>query len=567
MNKFFYVLIFVAEIFYISCTNINISKEQNLNFKITSPQENWTFYTDVPIVFSTNLKNSEITWYSSLDGFVGTGNSFSFVLSEGNHTVTAKFLNEEKNVKISVVSNKLRNDSIFTYRINKLNQNLYVQKGNYNSLIYSFVGNAKQFGFLNANRKVSNNCNQNKLQPDFIQRDFSVKTSVSSLKICKNINKNRSVVQSQTSKNFYVINTENQLSEPHIVKAEIFTSGDFFTIWKPTDTKLDENLINQLISNFENIIFPRTQNIFGTWADIDGDGKIAILLCPSINEEKVAIGYFNSADLFTRNQDSLSKSYNPYSNEMDIVYLAIPKTSDSGSYGINSISATLAHEFTHAITFNQKTFRHLLNGNENRGQEELFLDEGLSHLSENLCGFSISGGNIAFLSQFFKDTASTSFCKENIYGQSDSVEKRGAMVLFLSWLYRKSSNGNVFLQKILSSDNFGWDCIGEAYGIPTDSLFKLFLEDIAIAYQNNLPFTSELDSITDEPLHFFCNMGNFTFGDNVYSINFPTTYNSTEKLDVLPYSFRLLNQFNFSNILLETNCTFISDSVFVGLFY
>lgn len=95
----------------------------------------------------------------------------------------------------------------------------------------------------------------------------------------------------------------------------------------------------------------------------------------------------------------------------------------------------------------------------------------------------------------------------------------------------------------------------------------MFLEDIAIAYQNNLPFISELDSITGEPLHFFCNMGDFTFGDNVYSIKFPTTYNSSEKLDVLPYSFRLLNQFNFENISLETDCTFISDSVFVGLFY
>ncbi len=561
-------MIFIAEFFYISCTNINISNEQNQNFKITSPQKNWTFYTDVPVIFSTNLKNSEITWYSSLDGFIGKGNNISVVLSEGNHIITAKISNKEENIKISVISNKLRNDSIFTYRINKLNQNLYVQEGIYNSLIYSLGGSAKQFGFLNVSRNVSNNCNQNNLQSNFIQRDFSIKSSVASLKICESINKNRSVVaQSQTSKNFYVINTENQLSEPHIVNAEIFATGDFFTIWKPTDTELDENLINQLISNFENIIFPRTQNIFGTWADIDDDGKIAILLCPSINQEKVAIGYFNSADLFTNNQDSSSESYNPYSNEMDIVYLAVPKSFPSGSYGINSISATLAHEFTHAITFNQKTFRHLLKGNKNRKQEELFLDEGLSHLSENLCGFSVSGGNIAFLSQFFKDTGSISFCKENLYGQFDSIGKRGAMVLFLSWIYRKSQNGNVFLQKILSSDNFGWDCIGEAYGISTGSLFKLFVEDIAIAYQNNLPFTSELDSITGEPLYFFCNMGDFTFGDNVYSIKFPTTYNSNEKLDVLPYSFRLLNQFNFENIPLETNCTFISDSVFVGLFY
>lgn len=562
-------MIFIAELLFISCTNISISKEQNQNFKIKSPQENWIFYTDVPISFSTNIKDSEISWYSSLDGFIGKGNGFSFILSEGNHVVSAKSSDKKVSVEISVLSNKLRNESVLTYRINKLKQDLYVQKGNYKSLIYSFAGSAKKFRFSNTERKTSN-YNQKTLQSNFIQKDFSIKQSVppSKLKICEKINKNRSVVAKlQTSKNFYIINTKNQLEKPHVVKAEIFASSNSYTIWKPVDIKLNEELINQLRANFENIIFPRTQKIFGKWADIDGDGKIAILLCPSINQEKVAIGYFNPVDLFTKNEDSKSELYNPYSNEMDIVYLAVPEASNSGSYGINSISATLAHEFTHAISFNQKTFKHLLKGNKNRGQEELFLDEGLSHLSENLCGFSVSGGNIAFLSQFFNDTASMSFCKENIYGQDDSVGKRGAMVLFLSWLYRNSPNGNEFLQKILSSENFGWDCIGEAYGIPSDSLFKIFIEDIVFAYQNNLSFIPEIDSVTGEPIHFFCNMGEYNFGDNAYSIKFPKLYNATEKIDVLPYSFRLLNQFDFENTFpLETECTSISDSVFIGLF-
>lgn len=565
MNRFFCICI--IGLFFISCKNP--IKERDFNFKITSPQENWIFYTDFPILFSTNIRDSEINWYSSLDGFLGKGNGFSFILSEGNHIISAKSLDRKASVEITVLSNKLRNESILTYRINKLNQDLHVQKGNYKSLIYSFAGSAKKIGFSNTERK-SSNYNQNTFQSNFIQKDFSLKQFVplSKLKICEKTNKNRSVVaENQTRKKFYVINTKNQLEKPHILKAEIFYSGNSYTIWKPVDIKLNEELINQLKSNFENIIFPRTQKIFGTWADVDGDGKITILLCPSINQEKVAIGYFNPADLFTKNEDFSNESYNPYSNEMDIVYLAVPEISDAGSYGINSISATLAHEFTHAITFNQKTFKHLLKGNKNRSQEELFLDEGLSHLSENLCGFSVSGGNIAFLSHFFNDTASISFCKENIYGQNDSVGNRGAMVLFLSWLYRISPNGNAFLQKILSSENFGWNCIGEAYGTPTDSLFKTFIEDIAIAYKNNLSFISEIDSVTGEPLHIFCNMGEYNFGDNVYSIKFPKLYNATEKIDVLPYSFCLLNQFDFENIFsLKTECTSITDSVFIGLF-
>lgn len=148
-------MIFIAELLFISCTNISISKEQNQNFKITSPQENWIFYTDVPISFSTNIKDSEISWYSSLDGFIGKGNGFSFILSEGNHVVSAKSSDKKVSVEISVLSNKLRNESVLTYRINKLKQDLYVQKGNYKSLIYSFAGSAKKFRFSNTERKTS----------------------------------------------------------------------------------------------------------------------------------------------------------------------------------------------------------------------------------------------------------------------------------------------------------------------------------------------------------------------------------------------------------------------------
>ena len=85
------------------------------------------------------------------------------------------------------------------------------------------------------------------------------------------------------------------------------------------------------------------------------------------------MGYFNPADLFARNTESSQSSRNPYSNELDIVYLAMPSSSDIGSYSVSSVSATLSHELTHSVTYNQKTFSHILQGNTERERESLIL--------------------------------------------------------------------------------------------------------------------------------------------------------------------------------------------------
>lgn len=80
-----------------------------------------------------------------------------------------------------------------------------------------------------------------------------------------------------------------------------------------------------------------------------------------------------------------------------------PTITKNLSCGNHLISATLAHEYTHAINFSNKTWTHLLNSNSKSDVMETFLDEGLSHLTESLCGFGISGGNVIFINYYLKN--------------------------------------------------------------------------------------------------------------------------------------------------------------------
>lgn len=270
----------------------------------------------------------------------------------------------------------------------------------------------------------------------------------------------------------------------------------------------------------------------------------------TINTEKTATGFFNPSDFFSYNADSTSENYNPSSNEMDILYIAIPDDADA-SYSRSAILATIAHELTHAVTFTHKTWQKILCGNTDFPQEEVFLDEGWSHLSENLCGYGISGGNSTFFKLYLQDTGSYSFCKSNIAGQADSAGMRGAMTLFMSYLFWQKggmtwdtqnpiqlidSGGIAFLQKLITSDTTGWHSIGNAFGKPTDELFIEMAKDINTQLVLNTPYIYKKDPHTQEAVEFFVGMD---------STSFPLQYPANEKITVLPWSIRYYHESSF----------------------
>jgi hypothetical protein len=186
---------------------------------------------------------------------------------------------------------------------------------------------------------------------------------------------------------------------------------------------------------------------------------------------------------------------------MDLLYIAIPEE-NSRNYNVNSITATIIHEYTHAINFTNKTWKKISEGKSDVFQEETFLDEGWSHLTESLCGYGISGGNCDFVNLYLENMNLYSFCKKNYLGNSDSAGQRGAMCLFLYYLFNKA--GGV-----------------EYFSKTTDYLFLEFAQEI---------LTKNLSEIFDFTLK------DPSTNENIFTCKNPKFQDFSKTITVLPYS-------------------------------
>jgi hypothetical protein len=194
------------------------------------------------------------------------------------------------------------------------------------------------------------------------------------------------------------------------------------------------------------------------------------------------------------------------------------------------------------------------NGDSQAAREELFLDEGWSHLTENLCGFGVSGGNIRFLNMYLNDTALYSFCGTNRNGQEDSAGMRGAITLFLSWLFWKAggmewdsvnpvalidTGGITFLRRMVTSAETGWESMGSAFGKPTHTLFNEMLNEINNYRMSERVYQYHIDPLTNEAVDFFVNMGIVNGSQNMTEVyvGFPKTYDEFSTKALAPWSF------------------------------
>lgn len=446
-NKLLYSIILSGLI--VSC-NVD-ENEIDPGFSISSPKKDWVYNDDMPVLFAVNVDTDFVQWSSSLEGNLGAGNNLQRWISPGSHIITAEINGIKKTVAVNINKKVLNTYDEIKILLNYFPLIRQFSQGDYYPCLTSLDGSVEKLSVSMNNTNVKTHRNYNNYNPGRtalntdirLLRDFRpvqhLKPGINNA-VTRTLKK--TFIKSYNigdTRNFRVINTASQGSDPHMVEAELYYTSSNFNLWKPSGTIIDSITLQYCIDKIENLILPRIHIIWGTQADIDVDGKIAVLLSQTINDEKLAIGFFNPSDFFKYNNDPASENYNPASNEMDILYIAVPENKSGSPYSPDSIVATIGHELTHAVNFTNKTWNRIQDGESDIPQEEVFLDEGWSHLSENLLGYGISGGNILFFHLFLNDTASYSFCKANSSGQYDSAGMRGAMTLFMSWLFWKKA--------------------------------------------------------------------------------------------------------------------------------
>jgi hypothetical protein len=163
----------------------------------------------------------------------------------------------------------------------------------------------------------------------------------------------------------------------------------------------DQATIDRLASEFENVDYPTDVEYFGQTADLDGNGRVIILLTPRVNaltprgSSVVEGGFFLPLDLVDKGdaQGGGLKGPDgetcPASNEGEVLYMPVPDP--NGVYSdpnrtdqiLRSDRNTMPHELQHLISAEQRL---VIGGGDFNSVEDVWLGEGLSHIAEEVVG-------------------------------------------------------------------------------------------------------------------------------------------------------------------------------------
>lgn len=187
--------------------------------------------------------------------------------------------------------------------------------------------------------------------------------------------------------------------------------------------------LRDLVSTFDEQIFPVAAQTFGQARDVDGDGRFTVLMSGWLTR---LAGGRHAVDGFVRGTDLDMHLPAPFSNHCDMMYLSTALT--PGPH----LRTVVAHEYTHAVTYCAKTMPHGQVTVTPGAEEEGWLDEAIAHMVEDAHGFSRS--NLDYrVSAFLSQPEKYRLVVDDYYSADlfRSHGNRGGTYLFLRWCLDK----------------------------------------------------------------------------------------------------------------------------------
>lgn len=183
--------------------------------------------------------------------------------------------------------------------------------------------------------------------------------------------------------------------------------------------------LNKMAQEFD-YCYDRMTNIYGGHSDVDGNGKIIILLMQINAEGKngSTLAYFNPNDMYNGNYG-------------EILYMDIDKVNDKTDNAIG----TLIHEFQHLINYS-----HYLNG-ERRAMDS-WLNEALSESTSVLFNKATAKSRI----EEFNNITNKYYCfyTWDLPASYGFVNYPSASI-FMHWLYNKNGSNSKIFKEIAQS--------------------------------------------------------------------------------------------------------------------
>jgi hypothetical protein len=268
---------------------------------------------------------------------------------------------------------------------------------------------------------------------------------------------------------------------------------------------------------FDTLVDPLDRAAFGAPSDIDNNGRVIVFFTRAVNERtaqgssSVVLGLFYARDLYPKTGGPIPCSA---SNVAEMFYLLVPDPNGvvngnkrTTAQVLTFTNGTVAHEYQHLINASRRMY---VNGGGTT-TEESWLNEGLSHIAEQLAFFKSSGrsprqnlDNSGFSDPVFASAFSTyennNFNRYKAYlarpeqqapigfdSFDDDLPTRGAIWSFLRFAadhLPAPSQENNFWFNLVNTKATGVANLTAALGQPPNSLLRdwaisVFLDDNA----------------------------------------------------------------------------------------
>jgi hypothetical protein len=278
-------------------------------------------------------------------------------------------------------------------------------------------------------------------------------------------------------KDFHVLQGDGSFEE---VTAEVRFVSSRAAFYEDVDavTKISQTEFGNFGQLFDDPIFPVDVGVFGQPSDLDGNGRIIILVTPSVNRlaapgsSDFVGGFFFGLDLRPDLDDS---------NAGEIFYVLAPDP--TGAYGNvrtpdflrRALPPILAHEFQHMIHYKQR----VLDRGASRA-EALWVSEGLAQIAEDLVGEELHNrgdpvagddfqrGNWQLAELYLEAPSEVSLI--GVTGQG-TLEERGAWWLFLRYL-RGQAGGDAIITALTQTTLSSIDNVEAAMQSDWPTLFS-----------------------------------------------------------------------------------------------
>jgi hypothetical protein len=142
----------------------------------------------------------------------------------------------------------------------------------------------------------------------------------------------------------------------------------------------------------QDVIYDTDVSYLGAHSDLDGNGRVAVVVTKEVNRISAALGGLSVLNAFVKPVDYVARESCPASNEGEVLYLLAPDP--TGAFGRPFVADTLAadlpraiaHEFAHVIQFS----REILQPNRSSYHSNWFI-EGQAVLMEEVVGHHATG--------------------------------------------------------------------------------------------------------------------------------------------------------------------------------